>query len=333
MVLLAWGQLQSQESIGSSCTENGLDLLWVIDATSSMREYLPVVAERMQMLEQRIESSLENASLRTGAIVFRDYGERFLYQQQLLTTERKKASTFVQQFRAVGGGDDIEPLNEVLQIAAKTNWSNVGGQRVLIVLTDARPRSPAENLATARQLKAQGIMTIFWHLPEVSTHHQIWREDMVDLTNGLSLDWYCTVWYRMLLDRICPQQFSMPTVEVQAFKPPVVCIGDCPACLGNQLYNTGTPAAEMQEESIDVLLQEKPAPNLIVFPNPAHDQLTIQVEKQQPLDQLVIFNSAGIKVAGPFNPSATHLELSVKDWPAGAYLIKLGEKNKTLIVE
>jgi len=27
------------------------------------------------------------------------------------------------------------------------------------------------------------------------------------------------------------------------------------------------------------------------------------------------------------------VELSVKDWPAGAYLIKLGEMNKILIVE
>ncbi|MEL6923759.1 MAG: carbohydrate-binding protein [Bacteroidota bacterium] len=70
-----------------------------------------------------------------------------------------------------------------------------------------------------------------------------------------------------------------------------------------------------------------PLTNLILYPNPAHQQLTVQAQLPSASAlQLEVFNVLGQRVHQQFFPSIDQLkvQLDVSTWPRGAYFMRLG---------
>ncbi|MCD6067281.1 MAG: hypothetical protein K0S33_2107 [Bacteroidetes bacterium] len=64
----------------------------------------------------------------------------------------------------------------------------------------------------------------------------------------------------------------------------------------------------------------------IVFPNPTSDEITLQVQGNEPCD-LIIYNNAGF-IVGRFLVTNTTEQISLKEYSGGIYLYRILDKNK-----
>ena len=85
-------------------------------------------------------------------------------------------------------------------------------------------------------------------------------------------------------------------------------------------YTFGVPGS-------DVSIQEKPQNNIQIYPNPAHDRLTIRSE--QDIDSILIFDLSGREVLRQ-NLNDKNTTLNIKTLSSGTYFIQIFNKGKLL---
>lgn len=141
---------------GQGIYSTNMDLVYCIDATSSMIPHIERTKAAAKTLQPDLLKALENKSrkveqLRLKVIIFRDFsydGEDAIKQSRFfnLPDETEEYEKFVNEIKAEGGGPDPESSLEALHLAMKSEW-NISGQdkkrrHVIVLFTDA----PAQRL-------------------------------------------------------------------------------------------------------------------------------------------------------------------------------------------
>jgi hypothetical protein len=135
---------------------NDLDLVFVMDTTGSMRnELADVQANLLGVI--RVLARLA-PSLRVGFVAFKDHGAAYVTQAFPLSPMSQdnvaKVVGFVGQMSAAGGGDDPEPVDEALAVAAAMPWRDEAqGQIIVIGDAPARPSGRSHALALAERFR------------------------------------------------------------------------------------------------------------------------------------------------------------------------------------
>lgn len=133
-----------------------LDLVFVMDATGSMRDELADVQASLVGIV-RVLGRLA-ASLRVGFVAYKDRGDEFLTRVYPLTPVAGGRTgdllAFVRSFRASGGGDDPEPIDVALTQALAMPW-RAGAQARILVIGDAQvhPANAARTLEMAEAFR------------------------------------------------------------------------------------------------------------------------------------------------------------------------------------
>ncbi|MGL4982671.1 MAG: vWA domain-containing protein [Treponemataceae bacterium] len=124
--------------------EKNLDIVFVIDATMSMRD--DMVALRKDLIPS-IKSSLEEfESYNIGLVVFKDYGDELKFQDLPVklfdfTDDLENFQKHLNSFRVSGGGDIEEAVHEGLYAAAEFfPWREDASRRITLI-GDAEPHS------------------------------------------------------------------------------------------------------------------------------------------------------------------------------------------------
>ena len=128
-----------------------IDVLFVLDATGSMQAQIDGVQHGIVDFARQL--SQRGLDENVGLVAFRD--ERFDGPADVLqfangpfTSDYDEFSRKVGTVRARGGGDDPESSFDAIRVAAAQPFRD-GATRVLLLITDARPRIPDKATASA----------------------------------------------------------------------------------------------------------------------------------------------------------------------------------------
>ena len=112
--------------------DNNMDLVFVIDTTTSMTPYLKGVKEYIKTMSKKVI----NNDGRIGFVLYRDLNDTYLTKKIDFNADLKAISRDVDYFYATGGGDKEEPMYEAIQVALD-DFEYIKKNKVVIVITDA----------------------------------------------------------------------------------------------------------------------------------------------------------------------------------------------------
>ena len=116
----------------------GLDVVFVVDATGSMRWVLDEVKGRIRDISDTVRSLVPIA--RFGIVAYRDKDDpEFVTKVQPLTYSTAKLRRFLDGTAAGGGGDWFEAIDEGLRVAIEESGWRAGARRLIILVGDAPP--------------------------------------------------------------------------------------------------------------------------------------------------------------------------------------------------
>jgi hypothetical protein len=217
-------------------------------------------------------------------LVYRDYDERFFTLVSPLHESTASARALLSAHRAVGGGDEAEPLAQVLDSLAHLNWRKEALARMVILATDAPARSSIA--AATAGLAAQGIAVLAIGAPGITDEAWHTLETLARHTGGSAL---------RLPEGEIPQE-ALRAFLIEA----ILRRAAAPACLMG-----AKPAAD--------------AP-LLVYPNPASGEATLQITRS--LTQLELVNAQGQVVSAlPWREPGAY-NWWVADLPPGLYYLR-----------
>lgn len=129
----------------------GLDVVFVIDATESMRDIMQQSKERMNDVIGVITGVLASEgkpprNIRFGVVAFKDYGDEYglsAAKALKLTNDFPAVRDFIDHIQTGGGGDGPEPIHEALAIAIDKEMGWRPKAASIIVLIGDAPVHPS----------------------------------------------------------------------------------------------------------------------------------------------------------------------------------------------
>ncbi len=138
------------------CGSGSLEVVLVLDTTSSMGVMIGTVKEQLFRLVAALEGSAER--LRVGAVVYRTAeGPEYTTRSFGLSGDRKALAAWIRKARARGGG--YEAVEKGLEAAVTGMEWTKGARKVIILVGDEgpHPRNRERCLKLARLAKSRGI--------------------------------------------------------------------------------------------------------------------------------------------------------------------------------
>lgn len=273
--------------ISAGCQERkGLDLLFLLDATHSMRDEFPPLLASLRQTEHPV-------------LLARDLGERYLLQPAGASPD------FTQ--RAAGGGSDAEAVDSLLLAALRQhNWQTDAATRALVYITDAHPQRRAGAAGRLRRAvayaAARGIQILPVAASGINEEGAYVLQSLALLTGGT---------YAWLEDRPShPGQHRLPLLQTPSVN---TSLSEWLAKLPEKrsYFNT------CPEEPVP---SAKPAGRLSCYPNPASSQTTLSLPT--PAESVSLYSSSGSLLQSWETVEARQLTFSVDQLPAGTYAIE-----------
>jgi Mg-chelatase subunit ChlD len=117
--------------------EEGLDIVFIFDSTSSMAGFLRQIKIKIANMITTFKKLVPEA--RIGLVTFRDVGDDFVTKSHQLTHGTGSLQNFLKDIDPVGGGDEAEALDEGLRVAIENlNW-NAKSKKIILLIGDAPP--------------------------------------------------------------------------------------------------------------------------------------------------------------------------------------------------
>ncbi|MGP1520044.1 MAG: VWA domain-containing protein [Treponema sp.] len=146
----------------------GLDLMFVLDCTESMKPHIAQAKDDMlSFLEKMQEHFL---SLRVGLILYKDYYDDFVVKEAcVFTKDLKNFSNILKKVEVSGGGDIPEAVYEGLYLGLREGW-RLNDKKVIkkiILIGDAPPHAKprgrvkkidVENMASKKGIEINTIL-------------------------------------------------------------------------------------------------------------------------------------------------------------------------------
>jgi Mg-chelatase subunit ChlD len=118
-----------------------IEAVFVLDTTGSMSGLIAAAKEKIWSIANTLATTEPAPEIKMGLVGFRDRGDRYVTKRLELTEDIDAVYAFLMQFRANGGGDAPESVNQALHEAVvEMGWS-VGEQvyRVVFLVGDSPP--------------------------------------------------------------------------------------------------------------------------------------------------------------------------------------------------
>jgi hypothetical protein len=118
-----------------------IEVVFVLDTTSSMSGLIQAAREKIWSIATTMASAQENPDIKMGLVAFRDRGDAYITRVFDLSNDLDSMYASLMDFRAQGGGDGPESVNQALYDAIhKVSWSNDSNvYRVVFLVGDAPP--------------------------------------------------------------------------------------------------------------------------------------------------------------------------------------------------
>ena len=114
------------------------DVFFVFDATGSMGDELRYLQAEMKDVIARSQSAVEGLHIRTGALVYRDFGDEYLTRIARLSSDINRTQAFIDKQEANGGGDMPEAVPEALLASLRVaGWNAEARARIAFLILDA----------------------------------------------------------------------------------------------------------------------------------------------------------------------------------------------------
>jgi hypothetical protein len=153
-----------QESITITVAGTGdgisaLDLAVVVDCTGSMGDELSFIQHELEGILGAVGRRHAGISMRVAIVAYRDHGDAFVVETTPFGTVAEAIATLA-RYRADGGGDGPEAVDEALAATAKLPWSSdAKTARVAVHIADAPPHANGQQVLidATRALAAAGV--------------------------------------------------------------------------------------------------------------------------------------------------------------------------------
>src|SRR5262249_44377336 len=113
------GQTSPQKTAGPK-----VEVVFVVDTTGSMGGLIDAAKQKIWSISNQIAAGKPNPHVKIGLVAFRDRGDEYVTRVYDLTEDLDAVHSTLMGFKAQGGGDFPESVNEALHVAVtKTRWS------------------------------------------------------------------------------------------------------------------------------------------------------------------------------------------------------------------
>lgn len=118
-----------------------VDLVFVLDTTGSMEGLIEAAKEKIWSIATTMARAQPAPEIRVGLVAYRDRGDEYVTRVFDLTTDLDSMYAHLMDFKAAGGGDGPEAVNQGLQDAIeRMNWNNqTSTYKVVFLVGDAPP--------------------------------------------------------------------------------------------------------------------------------------------------------------------------------------------------
>lgn len=118
---------------------SGLDVVFVLDSTSSMSEVLDASKKQIGSLVSNLAALVPN--FRLGVVTYRDKGDAYVTRHEVLHASHFKQVAFLDEIEADGGGTFPEAIHSGVETAVqRMRWSGKA-RRVIVIVGDAPPHA------------------------------------------------------------------------------------------------------------------------------------------------------------------------------------------------
>ena len=161
-----------------------VEVAFVLDTTGSMSSLIDGAKKKIWAIANGIVDQNPDADIYVGLVGYRDIGDEYVTKYFPLTTDIQQIYGELLTFRADGGGDTPESVNEALDVAvSKLGWSDprsTKASRIIFLVGDAPPhmdykqdRKYQEVVFEAYQ---KGIIVNAIQCGDMPTTTKIWKE-------------------------------------------------------------------------------------------------------------------------------------------------------------
>jgi hypothetical protein len=124
-----------------------IEVAFVLDTTSSMSGLIKAAKEKIWSIATTMASAQQNPDIRIGLVAFRDRGDTYITRTYDLSNDLDSMYASLMDFRAQGGGDGPESVNQALHDAVHDmSWSDDNNTyKVVFLVGDAPPHMDYPN--------------------------------------------------------------------------------------------------------------------------------------------------------------------------------------------
>lgn len=140
-----------------------IDVVFALDTTGSMSGMINAAREKIWSIASSMAAAQVAPTIRVGLVAYRDRGDQYVTRTFDLTEDLDSMYTTLMQFRAAGGGDGPESVNQALHEAVTTmSWSpDPNAYKVVFLVGDAPGHSRYQDdvpfAESVRLARARGI--------------------------------------------------------------------------------------------------------------------------------------------------------------------------------
>jgi hypothetical protein len=152
LILAAAGALAAQKESDSappakSAVKPHLEVCFVLDTTGSMSGLIEGAKQKIWSIANQMISAKPTPEIRLGLVAYRDRGDEYVTRTYDLSSDIDDVYSHLQSFRAAGGGDEPESVNEALRDAVrKMSWSQDRKVlKIIFLVGDAAPHMDYAN--------------------------------------------------------------------------------------------------------------------------------------------------------------------------------------------
>lgn len=164
-----------------------MDIVFVVDATSSMSDEIDYLKAEILDVIQQIRSQNDDISYHMGSVFYRDHADEYLTRVSPLTDDESLLSVFLKNQNAAGGGDIPEALDAALEDVLNMEWREQS-LKIAFLLLDAPPHDDQKTMDKIRNQvtasAAQGIKLIPITASGIDRQTEFLMKFMAVLTNG-----------------------------------------------------------------------------------------------------------------------------------------------------
>ena len=166
-----------------------VDVVFVLDTTGSMSGLIQAAREKIWSIATTLASAQSAPEIRMGLVAYRDRGDAYVTRVVDLSSDLDSMYATLMDFRAGGGGDGPESVNQALHDAVhRMSWNEQDGTyKVVFLVGDAPPHMDYPNdvkyPVTLRAARARGIVVNAIQSGQMSSTTPAWQR-IARLGNG-----------------------------------------------------------------------------------------------------------------------------------------------------